>query len=74
MNTYFPARMATIKGITVTNMPHKNRLMPASFRPLRNPGPVLIPTTAMKIMSPMLLKAQRVDSGIRPKVRLTARR
>src|SRR4051812_805435 len=70
---YLPTKSPTINGSVVTTMPAKNNPNPLLFNPATNPGPALIPTTAMKAFNPTLLNTHNAGAGILPNVRFTAR-
>src|SRR5689334_15686760 len=68
-----PARRPTTRGMQVTNTPAASRLSPDDFRPETKLGPAVMPTTAMKAVSPRLLSTHSAGAGMRPNVRLTDR-
>ena len=55
-------------GIVVATMPHRNRLKPTCCRPETKPGPALMPTIAMKMLSPSVFMSQSAGPGMLPKV------
>ena len=74
LKRYLPVKMPTMNGMVVTNTPQSNRLKPAALRPATNLGPVVMPTTAMKAVRPILLNTHSAGAGMRPKVGFTARK
>lgn len=57
----------------VTKTPAMKRLSPLDMSPPMKAGPVLMPTTAMKVLRPMLLNTHTAGLGMRPKVRCVER-
>ena len=71
--TFNNASYPITNGTVVVMIPATNRLRPAFWRPTTKAGPELIPTTAMKVLSPTEFIIQSAGSGTRPKVRYTDR-